>query len=607
MSGGGVIFAKRAAAGMAKPPGDKIRVFVNEDGHLCAMDEAGEIIAPEELISSIETALDTEESARKAADSTLTTAAAAAKTVADAALPKAGGTMTGKIVLDGDPTSNLHPATKQYVAAQIAAVIAEAPGALDTLKEISDQLATDESAVSALVTTVSGKESASNKDTTTSLGTSDTKYPSQKAVKTYVDAEETARKAADSTLTSGAATEKSARESADSTLTSAVAIVNLGTDWSVGENQAMYAAGVLGLRQHVTHGTTASPITVSGPTAKFSRREAISLATIEAVGGAGADGADQVAAVMGISVGQDPSETQTVGGGFFAINASNKVGAANPDACGLYAAGRITAGTSTKASAIGAFIAARRDVSTADASGIEITCHNRGTAGTYSTSGASNTRGIWLHATGTADSGCALNIGNPFEHKYKVGIGIPLQNGGAITEATLRDNGESEYGIDVVGTKSKAAIRIKSPAAGPVLIGHETLATTNALLEVMNDESGRDPLAAFGSASVSQKYSVSVRNSVGSARLGIAGTTNDFFTEAIAGDAVVEFTAGKGLWIGAIGKTAKIRVTEGGLSFYGVAPTTRAAAIAEPAESLASLKEKVNAIRTALKNIGITE
>ena len=31
------------------------------------------------------------------------------------ALPKAGGTMTGKITLDGDPSSNLHAATKQYV------------------------------------------------------------------------------------------------------------------------------------------------------------------------------------------------------------------------------------------------------------------------------------------------------------------------------------------------------------------------------------------------------------------------------------------------------------------------------------------------------------
>lgn len=38
-----------------------------------------------------------------------------AKTTANAALPKSGGTMTGNLVLKGDPTSNLMAATKQYV------------------------------------------------------------------------------------------------------------------------------------------------------------------------------------------------------------------------------------------------------------------------------------------------------------------------------------------------------------------------------------------------------------------------------------------------------------------------------------------------------------
>lgn len=41
-------------------------------------------------------------------------AAAAAQTTANAALPKAGGTMTSYITLNGDPTSALHAATKQY-------------------------------------------------------------------------------------------------------------------------------------------------------------------------------------------------------------------------------------------------------------------------------------------------------------------------------------------------------------------------------------------------------------------------------------------------------------------------------------------------------------
>ena len=47
-------------------------------------------------------------------DTTARNAAAAAQATADAALPKAGGTMTGKITLDGAPTAALHPATKAY-------------------------------------------------------------------------------------------------------------------------------------------------------------------------------------------------------------------------------------------------------------------------------------------------------------------------------------------------------------------------------------------------------------------------------------------------------------------------------------------------------------
>ena len=50
-----------------------------------------------------------------ATDGTARSAAAAAQATADAALPKAGGTMTGKIVLDGAPTANLHAASKKYV------------------------------------------------------------------------------------------------------------------------------------------------------------------------------------------------------------------------------------------------------------------------------------------------------------------------------------------------------------------------------------------------------------------------------------------------------------------------------------------------------------
>ena len=48
-------------------------------------------------------------------DATARAAAAAAQATANAALPKSGGTMTGKVTLDGAPTNDLHAATKKYV------------------------------------------------------------------------------------------------------------------------------------------------------------------------------------------------------------------------------------------------------------------------------------------------------------------------------------------------------------------------------------------------------------------------------------------------------------------------------------------------------------
>lgn len=50
-----------------------------------------------------------------AAQNTSAFATAAQGTTANAALPRAGGTMTGKITLDGAPTADLHAATKKYV------------------------------------------------------------------------------------------------------------------------------------------------------------------------------------------------------------------------------------------------------------------------------------------------------------------------------------------------------------------------------------------------------------------------------------------------------------------------------------------------------------
>ena len=41
----------------------------------------------------------------------------------DLTMPKSGGTFTGMVTLKGDPTANLHPATKQYVDNKSASLV----------------------------------------------------------------------------------------------------------------------------------------------------------------------------------------------------------------------------------------------------------------------------------------------------------------------------------------------------------------------------------------------------------------------------------------------------------------------------------------------------
>lgn len=76
---------------------------------------------------------------------------------------------THKITNLVDPTGPQDAATRAYVLATRDALVNGAPGILDTLLEIDNQLASDESAASALATTVAGKQPV-NTDLTTISG-----------------------------------------------------------------------------------------------------------------------------------------------------------------------------------------------------------------------------------------------------------------------------------------------------------------------------------------------------------------------------------------------------------------------------------------------------
>ena len=74
---------------------------------------------------------------------TATTATNLAGFTAGNYVAKAGGTMSGTLVLSGAPTANLHAATKVYVDTAIADTISAAPGVLNTLNELAAAIGDD--------------------------------------------------------------------------------------------------------------------------------------------------------------------------------------------------------------------------------------------------------------------------------------------------------------------------------------------------------------------------------------------------------------------------------------------------------------------------------
>lgn len=66
------------------------------------------------------------------------------------AVQKTGDTMTGLLTLSGEPTAELHAATKKYVDDTKAALLGGAGDAYDTLKELGDALESEKGVAEAL-------------------------------------------------------------------------------------------------------------------------------------------------------------------------------------------------------------------------------------------------------------------------------------------------------------------------------------------------------------------------------------------------------------------------------------------------------------------------
>jgi hypothetical protein len=277
------------------------------------------------------------------------------------------------------------------------------------------------------------------------------------------------------------------------------------------------------------------------------------------------DGVDSMATIAGVSLGFYACEAQTVGVYGAATNLYNNVagGSFKGDTVGGYFLGVKNAygNGSSYGTALGIYSAGRRDDATAKITAAEIQCQNyTSTSGSYSSTGFSDTNGIWMTANGNADSGVGLSIGNPFNKKFKVGIGFSGWNGGAVVDSTFRDDSTSTTSLDVRGTHTYSITT--SSTAGKAGIG--TL-TPTAQLEI--NSSAANIIGQIVQAAASQTANVSEwRNSAGTVQLAIDSTGRNFVLDTTNGTKIGTSTSQK---LGFYNATPVVQQT-GGANTAGV-------------------------------------
>lgn len=352
----------------------------------------------------------------------------------------------------------------------------------------------------------------------------------------------------------------------------------------------------------VTLGSSSEPDASFGSAVKISRT--LNILESSFIG----DGADGLAALAAVTDVEASSQAQGIGllGG--ATTKGTYLGErSHADAIGGYFVG-VSGSTSTR-SGQGIFANGRRENTEGVACGNETVCDNETLeAGVYNKEGASNTRGIWLHPIGTADSACGLQIGHttPAAH-WRVGIGI---NVNSVVAQSIRDDSESETSIQINGTHSKASLAVAS-GAGQVIIGALVAPEAGPLFVVYSGVSTIDPLMDFGSGA-GTSFSVRFRNASGQMKMFVSNAVNQYLTGTIQGDTGINFTPGKIFHIGAQTKTSLVRVSETGIGFYGHAPIAQQARPPESnatkleLSSIEKLNTTVEAIRKVLFEVGIT-
>jgi len=333
-----------------------------------------------------------------------------------------------------------------------------------------------------------------------------------------------------------------------------VEALNLGTNWEEGERRSPYNADNPGpSKGEIRDGTTSAPSTNYKPTFSISR---VLKVPESSFAGAGEGG---LCAFKATAVAVKESQGQAIGATFGAITYSSNEGEHSlADGIGTAHIGISREGTRV---GMGLFAIGRRETSEGRTTGMEVASDNRGEAEAYNGT-LSGTKGIHLHAFGTANSAVGLVFGKPSTAEYDVGIGAVS---GAVKTAFIRDDSTALRSILIKGTHEKAAISVASGSGG-ILVGAEEFSAAGPQLELYAGEANFDPIMRVGTGKPFAS-SVELKTEAGTSKWFMSASTNGFITESGNGGSGILFAASKIFTLARAGAArGMLRVNENGVA-----------------------------------------
>lgn len=266
----------------------------------------------------------------------------------------------------------------------------------------------------------------------------------------------------------------------------------------------------------ISHNNTAGDFTGDG-VANFA---ALSVSN---TGAASATNGVQPVAVYGFSSNQGSQASNGTGG--------------DPDSCGVYGSGYITNG-GTGLAAGGFFYAQRAAAAGAGIiTAVQIALQNDLNAASYSPTAVTDTL-LWLSHFGAHQAGSAILIG-PADTgaKFDVGIGFMGNTSGAVTNASIRDDGNAASCIILNGTHSGYGIDFNG---GTFTSGAIRLGNSNVVLGssagVQFGTATTQKLAFYGSTPLAQASSTGTSTGF-TAGGGTTVTDSSTFTGAVGSTA----------------------------------------------------------------------